>query len=87
MREPRNRDNGASDVWALTAYYSQGSTRIYINYKISPLTLMICAIWFYISDEDTAFDIQIKHVRFISPPPPPPKKVFFNNKNVFDVKR
>ena len=20
MREPRNRDNGASDVWALTAY-------------------------------------------------------------------
>ena len=22
MREPRNRDNGASDVWALTAYYA-----------------------------------------------------------------
>ena len=24
MREPRNRDNGASDVWALTAYYHHG---------------------------------------------------------------
>ena len=22
MREPQNRDNGASDVWALTAYWN-----------------------------------------------------------------
>ena len=32
MREPQNRDNGASDVWALTAY-SENEIR-FINPKI-----------------------------------------------------
>ena len=32
MREPRNRDNGANDVWALTAYKP---ARSYVPFSLS----------------------------------------------------
>ena len=34
MREPRTRDNGASDVWALTAYTNELFVKRLENYLI-----------------------------------------------------
>ena len=45
MREPGNHDNGANDVWALTAYYTLINVSVTYDYGgavvywIEPLTL------------------------------------------------
>ena len=37
MCEPRNRDNGASDLWTLTAYWGQTSFRVNDDPEIGQL--------------------------------------------------
>ena len=48
MREPRNRDNGASDVWALTAYIQQNS-KTYTANPLCKLCKKLCKVVYYMN--------------------------------------
>ena len=37
LREPGNHDNGASDVWALTAYFKKNTLSVFLFYVVNLL--------------------------------------------------
>ena len=67
MCEPRNRDNGASDLWTLTAYYSRSFPCLLFTFvSFPPLFIhLFCFLFFFLCYTN-------KDSQDLRPPPPPP---------------